>query len=160
MLLAAGAAGYSAFLLAQAKGRDLWQSPLLPAHLLAQGVLAGAAVLGILALPLDRGAVRHLSVVLAIALGAALFLILTEMSLPHVTAHTRQAIRNMTLGPSALPFWLGAVLLGSALPLALAAWVAAGGPAGIVVIAALLALAGLAVYEDMYIRAGQSVPLS
>jgi formate-dependent nitrite reductase membrane component NrfD len=160
IVLAAGAAGYSAFLLAQAKGRDLWQSPLLPAHLLAQGVLAGAAVLSVLALPLDRSATRQFSIVLAIALGASLFLILTELSLPHVTAHTRQAIRNMTRGPSALPFWLGAILLGSALPLALAAWVAAGGPAGIMAIAALLALAGLAAYEDMYVRAGQSVPLS
>src|SRR3954470_24303029 len=38
--LAAMAAVYTAFLFAQCKGRDLWQSPLLPPHLLVQAVLA------------------------------------------------------------------------------------------------------------------------
>ena len=35
---------YTAFLLAQAKGRDFWQNPLLSVHLLAHALLAGAAV--------------------------------------------------------------------------------------------------------------------
>jgi len=42
--LAAGAAVYTAYLFAQAKARDLWQSPLLAPHLLVQALLAGAAV--------------------------------------------------------------------------------------------------------------------
>ncbi|MDY7092112.1 MAG: 4Fe-4S dicluster domain-containing protein, partial [Acidobacteriota bacterium] len=41
-LLAAATAVYTAYLFAQAKARDLWQSPLLPPHLLVQAVLAGA----------------------------------------------------------------------------------------------------------------------
>src|SRR5437762_3344710 len=36
---------YTAYLFAQAKARDLWQNPLLPPHLLVQGLLAGSAVL-------------------------------------------------------------------------------------------------------------------
>ena len=43
--LAVAAAIYTAYLFAQAKARDLWQNPLLPAHLLVQAVLAGAAAL-------------------------------------------------------------------------------------------------------------------
>ena len=43
--LAAMAAAYTAFLFAQCKARDLWQSPLLPPHLIVQAVAAGAAVL-------------------------------------------------------------------------------------------------------------------
>ena len=39
--LGIGSAGYSAFLFAQAKGRDLWQSPLFFWHLVAQAVTAG-----------------------------------------------------------------------------------------------------------------------
>ena len=42
--LAVMAAVYTAYLFAQAKARDLWQSPLLPPHLLVQAVLLGAAV--------------------------------------------------------------------------------------------------------------------
>jgi hypothetical protein len=47
-----------------------------------------------------------------------------------------------------------------ALPAALAAWTVAGGPSLVAGIAAVLALAGLAFYEDGYIRAGQSIPQS
>ena len=158
--LAMASAGYTAFLLAQARGRDLWQSPILPVHIVAQAIVAGASVLGIAAVPLDRAAVRPLALTLALALGASLLLIMAEISLPHVTVHTRQALRTMTQGRGAIPFWIGALLLGTALPLALGAGVAAGGPGGTVVAAGLVALAGLGVYEDLYIRAGQSVPLS
>jgi formate-dependent nitrite reductase membrane component NrfD len=158
-VLAVGAAGYSAFLLAQAKGRDLWQSPLLPPHLIVQAVLAGAAALILCALALDRAAVASLSTVLAAALGLSLVLILAEINLPHVTAHTRQAIHNMTREEAAPRFWIG-LLAGAALPTALAAWTAAGGPSLVAGIAAVVALAGLALYEDGYIRAGQSVPQS
>jgi len=40
-------AGYTAFLFAQAEGRDLWQSRLLFPHLLVQAVMVGAGVLAI-----------------------------------------------------------------------------------------------------------------
>ena len=39
------AAVYTAYLFAQAKARDLWQSPLLAPHLLVQAILLGAAVM-------------------------------------------------------------------------------------------------------------------
>jgi hypothetical protein len=84
---------------------------------------------------------------------------LTEINLPHVTAHTHQAIQNMTRGEAASLFWT-IVLAGIALPTVLAAWTAAGGPTFLAGIAGVLALAGLALYEDCYIRAGQSVPQS
>ena len=43
------AAVYTAFLFGQCEGRDLWQTPLLPLHLLVQGWLASAALLALLA---------------------------------------------------------------------------------------------------------------
>src|SRR5687767_2838173 len=54
--LAVLAAVYTAYLFAQAKARDLWQSPLLPPHLVVQAVLAGAAALLILDAALGAGA--------------------------------------------------------------------------------------------------------
>ena len=36
---------YTAFLFAQARARDLWQSPLLPPHLVVQTAVAGSSVL-------------------------------------------------------------------------------------------------------------------
>jgi formate-dependent nitrite reductase membrane component NrfD len=160
MALAVAAASYSAFLLAQAKGRDLWQSPLLPAQLAMQAASAGAAALAVLALFLDRGAGQATSVVLSLTLGASLLLVLTEINLPHVTAHAHQAVQNMTEGDAALPFWGGALLAGMAVPLILALWAATGGPVVAAAVAGVLALAGLAIYETLYINAGQSVPQS
>jgi len=40
---------YTAFLFAQAKGRDFWQSPMLSLHMLGHSVIAGAAILSLLA---------------------------------------------------------------------------------------------------------------
>ncbi len=43
--LAIAVAVYTAYLLAQARARDLWQSPLLPPHVLVQALLAGSGAL-------------------------------------------------------------------------------------------------------------------
>ena len=39
---------YTAFLFGQCEGRDLWQTPLLPVHLIVQALLCGSAVLALL----------------------------------------------------------------------------------------------------------------
>ena len=49
LVAALGTSIYSAFLFNQAKGRDLWQSSVLPVHLLAHAVVAGAATIGLAA---------------------------------------------------------------------------------------------------------------
>jgi hypothetical protein len=66
----------------------------------------------------------------------------------------------MTRGAAVGVFWGGALLAGTALPLVLAIWTALGGPEAAVGAAGVLALTGLAIYETMYISAGQSVPQS
>ncbi len=52
-LLAAGTAGYTAFLFGQCEGRDLWQTPLLLPILLAQAIVAGGATYSILDVVMD-----------------------------------------------------------------------------------------------------------
>jgi Fe-S-cluster-containing dehydrogenase component/formate-dependent nitrite reductase membrane component NrfD len=147
--LAAMAAVYTAYLLAQAKARDLWQNPLLPAHLLVQAALAGAAVLLPAAAWWQPGAVAPLAVVLAVACAVHGLLVLGEVTLTHATAHARLATAEMTGGRMRGFFWAGAVLVAAGLAAPLAgAWVAP------------LALAGLAAYEHAYVQAGQAVPLA
>ena len=48
VLLGFLAAAYTAFLFGQCEGRDLWQTPLLPLHLIVQALMCGAAVLALL----------------------------------------------------------------------------------------------------------------
>ncbi len=157
LVLAVGAAGYSAFLFGQAEGRDFWQSPLLLPHLLVAAMLAGAASLVLVGTVIGAGEVAVLSMggFLAVALilhGALLF---AELGVTHANTDVARAARLITHGGYAARFWGLAVVTGVLLPF-LATVLLPGG----MVIGALLALAGLWVYEDVWVKAGQSIPLS
>jgi Fe-S-cluster-containing dehydrogenase component/formate-dependent nitrite reductase membrane component NrfD len=143
------AAVYTGYLFAQAKARDLWQSPLLAPHLLVQAILLGAAVMLPFAHWLEPGAVGSFEWMLA---GAALVhcaLVAAEVTVPHGTAHAHRAVREMTHGRYARFFWAGALLV----------LVAVLAPV-IGVAAVPLALLGLLAHEHAHVQAGQSVPLA
>ena len=159
-LLAAATAGYTAFLFGQCEGRDLWQTHLLLPTLLAQAATAGGAGYAVLALAADvpeHGAIQW---VLLAGLLATAVLVAAEV-LSARTAHVRAAVAAMTRGPYARRFWGGGVVLGLAVPVVfvsvglatdLGSWPAA--------VAGISAVAGMWFYEDSFVRAGQSVPLS
>ncbi|MEJ2202619.1 MAG: polysulfide reductase NrfD [Gemmatimonadota bacterium] len=146
--LALMAAVYTAYLLAQARARDLWQSPLLPAHLGVQAFLAGGGVLLLVnPLPeLDGPLVGFFGLALVLHLALAV----SEATMGHPTAHAALAARNMLRGRYAGFFWGGLVLSVVALALAGATPPAAGA----------CALLGLLLFEHAYVQAGQSVPLA
>lgn len=154
-------AGYTAFLFGQCEGRDLWQTPLLPPILLAQAVIAGASTFAVadvfVAVPAPD-AIRWTLLASAVAAG---LLILAE-SVSHGTTQAHLAQQAMTRGRYAARFWIGGIACGVFAPAGLALLALAGGPAPTAVsaVAGLLALAGLAAFEDAFVRAGQSVPLS
>ncbi|HSP17722.1 MAG TPA: 4Fe-4S dicluster domain-containing protein [Thermoanaerobaculia bacterium] len=143
--LAAIAAGsYTAWLFAQAKARDLWQSPLLPPQHVLASVIAGAAAL----LIIGRA---NVAMILMIATGLHLLLIAAEVGTPHPTAHAKLAVREMIRGRFRMAFAAGWVL-----QLVGLAIVGIAPPAA----AAVLILAGLLAYEHAYVGAGQAVPLA
>jgi Fe-S-cluster-containing dehydrogenase component len=147
--LASLAAVYTAYLFAQARARDLWQSPLLPPHLLVHAVLAGAATLAPVAVWIEPGATAPLLWLLA---GASLLHVLFttgELTLTHGTAHVRLAHDEMVRGRYRRSFWAGLILVAVG---ALAPWL---GPW-----TAAPALAGLLASEHALVQAGQSVPLA
>jgi Fe-S-cluster-containing dehydrogenase component/formate-dependent nitrite reductase membrane component NrfD len=162
VVLAAMSAVYSAFLFAQAKGRDLWQSPLLAPHLLVQALVAGSAVLSIGGIV--TGAVgttlNFLSVILLSAVIINALLMLGEGSVTHINSSVGRAAHDMYFGSQRNKFWWGAVMAGIIIPLILLAIALSGGIFWLSAVAAVLALVGLLAYEDSWIIAGQSVPLS
>lgn len=149
--LAAMTAIYTAYLFAQAKARDLWQSPLLPAHLLVQALLAGSAALILLNLDELTVGARW---ILQASLALHLILALGEVSMAHPTAHATLAARNMTRGAYAAFYWAGIGLTAASL-LLVGTSIGIGALAG-----ALAGLVGLLLYEHAYVQAGQSVPLA
>jgi Fe-S-cluster-containing dehydrogenase component/formate-dependent nitrite reductase membrane component NrfD len=161
VLLAAAVAGYTAFLFGQCEGRDLWQTPLLLPILLAQAAVAGGAAFGLLDLVMDVPEARTIQIAFLASLGALALLIATELW-SHGSRTVELATLEMTRGAYARQFWLGGVLVGLVVPAVLlvvalatdttSPWLAA--------VAGAAALLGMFAYEDAYVRAGQSVPLS
>jgi len=149
------AAAYTAFLFGQCKGRDLWQTPLLPLHLIVQAVLSGAAMLAWLPRVLGGSPETHkvAEAGLWVCLGLHGLILLAEFSMPHATDNARYAARLITHGPYRRLFWLGAVAIGCLLPVLLLL-------VGSAALAGLAALGGLLVFEWCFIMAGQSVPNS
>ena len=150
--LALLAAGYSAFLFAQAEGRDFWQSPFLLPQLLVAAITAGAAVALLL-----HGPVPAFRQLLRSGLGMSLALVLTECFVPRRDVDAMRAARHITAGPGRLIFWVGVIAAGTLLPLVLLVLPASRASASA---AALLALGGLYLWEDRWVRAGQACPLS
>jgi len=159
-----GAAGYTAFLFAQAKGRDLWQSPLFFWHLIVQAVTAGAAVLILVGLAggLDGGAMATLTTVLMVSLIVTGGLVLGEVSLTPISEDVRRATELLTRGALKEKFWGLFMAVGIVLPVIFLLWAGAQAEASWFLnpLAALLALTGLWAFESLWVEAGQSVPLS
>ena len=149
---AVATAVYTAYLFAQAKARDLWQSALLPAHLAIQAGLAGSAATLLAAMVVEPAAVGTLSLWLAGAAAAHLALVWGEITLGHPTAHAHLAMHEMTRGRHAIFFWPGLVFVAAALTAPIGG-IVAGAAAG-------AALIGLLMHEHAYVQAGQSVPLA
>jgi Fe-S-cluster-containing dehydrogenase component/formate-dependent nitrite reductase membrane component NrfD len=160
-VLAVFSAVYTAFLFAQAKGRDFWQNPLLSVHLLAHALLAGAAVWLIADMVSGgTGTMYSWSAGPWLALKAMLIFSLVVLCAEKLTApptnDARLAMQWMMSGQRGRWFWCAGIGAGHALPLLLLAtgWAPAG------VAAALAALAGMLVIEWLLVMAPQQVPLS
>ena len=158
LLVAAASAGYSAFLFGQAEGRDLWQSPLVLPHLLVAAVTAGCAslLLAVSVIGTDPRVVEGLAGALWLSLAASAFVLLAETLTSHPSHEAARAARLITRGPYCARFWWGVMVGGTLLPiLLLMSGFYPAAPA-----AAVLALAGLWLWEDLWVRAGQALPLS
>jgi formate-dependent nitrite reductase membrane component NrfD len=158
----AALAGYTALLFNQCEGRDLWQSRLLLPHTLVNALLAGAGALGIAtAVTAAPAGVDHLLGWLIITLAAAgAPLIAFDLFGTHGSGQAERAAHNLTRGRFAREFWLGGVVTGMLLASALAAAALVVGSTPLLAAAGGAALAGLWLYEDAWVRAGQSTPLS
>jgi len=160
VLGALGTAGYTAFLFGQCEGRDLWQTPLLLPTLLAQAATAGGATYALLELAFDVPDAIAVCWVLLGGLLATSALIAMELTSAG-SRHVELAIHEMTKGAYGRQFWIGGVIVGLVIPIALMVITLVFGlHAVLAAVAAVFALVGMFAYEDAFVRAGQSVPLS
>jgi formate-dependent nitrite reductase membrane component NrfD len=148
---ALGVVIYTAFLLGQAEGRDMWQSSLLPFQLLSQSFLVGSAVFFALN---PTGANEFLRIVLPASLVINLVLTLAGKIMPFATEVALLASREMTHGRYRNHFWWGGIALGHLAPLALFFLL----PSALLI--ALASVIGLFFYEYAFTMAPQRIPNS
>jgi formate-dependent nitrite reductase membrane component NrfD len=158
---AVGVAIYTAFLFAQAEGRDLWQSSLLPFHLIVQAFMAGSGVLLLLDLfiTMPEDLSRGILVTFIAALILDLFITLAgEFGIPHASEVAARAAHEISHGHYKNYFWRGSIILGHIVPLLLAG-VLFFAPSLIIfgAAAALCAIAGLYYYEYAFVMAPQEI---
>jgi formate-dependent nitrite reductase membrane component NrfD len=162
-LFAIASAGYSAFLFAQARGRDFWQSPTLFWHLIVRALSAGAAMfilIGALELVTPYQFVSPpmffwLVNILVISILAGFALMCGELFIKHGSEESLRAGSLLVSGRLGKAFWPLVVGAGVILPAALILW-----QPGATMVAAAAALFGLWMYEHLWIKAGQAMPLS
>ncbi|MCB0082703.1 MAG: polysulfide reductase NrfD, partial [Caldilineaceae bacterium] len=147
---------YTAFLFAQAEGRDLWQSPLLPFHLLVQAMMVGAGMLLFLDLlmPLRAELIQLLRLTFGLTLVVDLFITLVgEFGMPHASEIAARAAHDITHGNYKDHFWRGSVILGHLVPFVLLLL----GLTPLSALAGLCAIAGLYFFEYAFVMAPQDV---
>jgi Fe-S-cluster-containing dehydrogenase component/formate-dependent nitrite reductase membrane component NrfD len=157
------ATSYTGFLFAQGLARDLWQGPAAAIDLIAQALAAGSATLLIAAVVMGTGAAGArplLGSLLAGSVGAHLVILLFEHLLsPSPSRHHELATHTIRRGAYARLFWGAAIVGGGIVPVVLLLTLGSGVGA-VACAAALLALAGGAAWEYIWVEAGQAVPLS
>ena len=155
VLLATLTAIYTAFLFAQAKGRDFWQNPVLPIHMFAHSVMAGAAVFCLL-FPGETVWGNWLRMILMMSIGLKVSCDLFEMFTKHPTRDAQTTAHMIFRGRYAIWYWPVVFAAGSILPF-LIAWLSI---AWLLPLAGILILVGIYVAEHIWVRAPQQIPLS
>jgi len=151
--IGAAAAGYTAFLFWQCKGRDLWEDRLLLPHLLVQAVACGGVSLLAFSPILLGAQYMRIAIVVALSLVLHVAFVLHARFHKHQTDNARQAagfLGEIRVGP--FHAFRDSLLIGV--------------PAGLIVLfiapglAFIPVLFGLFLYELAFVRAGQLPPLS
>lgn len=149
---------YTAFLFAQARGRDFWQSPVLPIHMLVHSFMAGAAVM--LLVGSWSGSPEQwtafLKNVLVVSIGINLLTLLLELVSKHPTEDARLVVKMILSGHYSKLFWGNVILVGNILPLGVI-WFGAGALSPVV---GVLVLAGIYYTEKIWVEAPQRIQLS
>ncbi len=149
---------YTAFLFAQAKGRDFWQSPMLGLHMIIHSLMAGFAVFLIASVytSVNVGFVMVLTFLTLALIVVHLITLALELTTTHSTSDAHTVVKMITSGEFSRAFWLGMILIGNIVPIFL---LLTGNSYGFA-LAGVFILTGLYIGERIWVKAPQLIPLS
>ncbi len=157
-LIAVIVATYTAFLLAQAKGRDFWQSPTLSIHMLVHSFMAGISMFLILESFVSTGNmwIPWLKTMMWIVIGINLFTIASELYTSHPTKDSKTVVNSILRGKYRNRFWLVVILLGNLIPMLILRFDFQGSLA----VTGVLVLLGVYFINHIWVEAPQKISLS
>lgn len=151
---------YTAFLFAQAKGRDFWQSPMLGVHMILHSIMAGLAVFLTANLFLENLNVGLIWILTSATIAAIAFHLITlaiELTTTHTTDDAHKVVEMITKGQYSTAFWFGMIIVGNFVPLIILLtsenYIAVG-------VSGIMIFIGLAFAQHIWVKAPQQIPLS
>jgi Fe-S-cluster-containing dehydrogenase component/formate-dependent nitrite reductase membrane component NrfD len=150
---------YTAFLFAQAKGRDFWQSPTLSIHMLVHSFMAGISMFYLLSLTfsISNEFMAYLKMATIAFIAINLFTMLIELTTTHPTQDAKTVVNMILKGRYKMSFWIGVIVVGNLIPLAL---LFMGGASGLFAAAGVLMLLGIYFNNHIWVEAPQRIQLS
>ena len=148
---------YTAFLLGQAEGRDLWQSNLLPFQLFSQSIVVSSGMFLMVNLLVPFSADLHTLLIKLFTASIGINLLFTLAGKFNSFASEVAALASyeMTHGRFRNHFWLGGIVLGNLIPLTMLIAFSGAFP-----IAVPCTIVGLFFYQYAFILAPQHIPNS
>ncbi len=149
---------YTAFLFAQAKGRDFWQSPSLALHMLVHSIMAGTAIFALVSLIIgteDWMVILKTTMILALIVN--IFTMITELTMTHPSTAAHTVVKMITKGRYKNLFWFAVVCLGNVIPLVL---LLIEPTSTMLTVSSILVLVGIYATEKIWIEAPQRIPLA
>jgi Fe-S-cluster-containing dehydrogenase component/formate-dependent nitrite reductase membrane component NrfD len=153
---------YTAFLFAQAKGRDFWQNPILLLYMFIHSLIAGASVWLIAGIFISLPE-SFIGFMKSILIGSIIFHLLLEFAefvIPHSTKDSHITSEIISRGSLKELFWWGAIFSGNILPLILLVIPILAIQPVLLLLAGILILSGIYVSNHIIVRAPQLIPLS
>lgn len=153
-------ATYTAFLFAQAKGRDFWQSPTLAIHMLMHSFMAGLAIYFFFSIGTITEAawLSYLSKASIVAIILNLCAMMVELSITHPTEDAKTVVNMIIKGRYKMQFWFWTILLGNLIPLGILFFLDVTPIIGS--IAGILMLIGIYINNHIWVEAPQRIALS
>jgi formate-dependent nitrite reductase membrane component NrfD len=161
-IMAFGVAIYSGFVVGYVGAIKLWNSGLVPILYVVSGLVGGLAVVMLASLNKDAASLVNIgNYLLAVLVVYAVFVATYFWSATYGSVTARDSAARVLRGPIAPAFWLGAVLLGIILPLALVApfSLAENASAAAFAVAAVCAIIGGVMLRYVILKGGLYSPL-
>lgn len=158
MLSGVMVAVYTAFLFAQAKGRDFWQSPSMVLHMLIHSLMAGAAAVILISafIAVDDTWLELTKWILITSITLNVLVMLVELNITHPTEDAKSVVKMIVKGRYANLFWVGVLLLTNLLPVVLLLL----GHSMLLIPSAILIILGIYFTEKIWVEAPQRIPLT